>query len=356
MTVNINGDLSQWTMGADPIVAAASGQMLADCWRLHKAGAAVHTVRPSTDVPHPSLCGRVIPNSMEIEVTTPDAAVSATDVTALVYRGEGSELAELVERRIPFEFWLKGIAGSYAVHLSFGAETLSCAVPIKLDDTDKWTRFIGWAPWPVDAVLGTDLWTDNRVGITFALVLMAGSNFQGELDKWHSHAASAFKFAGVGQSNFNATLGNKMKIAGVRIGDGQAMFQPPEFVEQACMRYVEKSFERTWTPANGVGFSGEHRWPCSLAGAAAQPSERVRYAVPKRKAASVIGYNPINGNSQAIRVTGPIDCTATAFNAKTAFGFQPIATSPAGTTVGQELAVHWVADASLPALGTNIGG
>lgn len=355
MSVNLNGDMSQWTWNTT-FAACADKQMTANGFRYHKIGTAVHTVRRSTDVPSIDICGRIIPYSMEVEVTTADATVGATEWTGIVYRGEGSEWADLVDDRVRVRFWLKGVAGTYHLHLSNGAETLSYTQPIVLDVTDTWRRFDVFFPRAPGFEDG-DWWTDHRVGYSLTLVLAAGANFVMEAEKWNPHSTSGFGFVGGGQINFNATVGNKIKIAGLRVGDGPLMYQPPELVEQACMRYIEHSFERGWSPAQGVGGgTGEHYWHATLAGALTQTSPRIRFVVPKRRvgAVTITGYNPVSANAQARSPSG--DCNTTTFSQVTVFGFKVSANSPAGTTVGQELNLHWLADSSLPAMTTNIGG
>ena len=348
MTVNLNGDFSQWTLGST-FAACASGQMLADCWRLHDTSAAVHTVRRSTDVPAFGLCGRVLPYSMEIEVTTADASVGSTDVTALIYRGEGSELCYLAGAPMRVRGWFKGVAGTYNLHLSNGSETLSYSQPLIFTVSDMWTRFDVWFPAVPD--FDTDWYIDNRVGYTLALALCAGSGVYDEMEKW----VTGLKF-GAAPTNFNATAGNKIKIAGIRVGGGDLFCEAAEATERDCMRYLEKSFDRSTTPGSSVGWStGELVGYALFGGAANLALPIVRFQSPKRKVPSMIGYNPAAAGSQ-IRTLTHGDATATTFGAVTTNGFVASATMPAATTQGEQFGLHWVADASLPALTQSIGG
>lgn len=354
MSVNLNGDLSQWTWG-DTFAACASGQMLADGFRLHKAGAMVHTVRRSADVPPLGVCGRIIPYSLEVEVTTADASVASTDVTAITYRGEGSEWAELAERATAPRVYVKtNTPGLYNLTLSNGPETLSFSQPFVVAVADLWTTVEVQMP-PSAGVTGTDWWTDWRVGYTLAITLCAGSAVAGAVGTWQS----GVRFGAPAQTNFNATVGNKFSIAGLRMrladDDRPDFFEPPELTELAAMRYLEKSFERGTAPAAAIGFgTGELRWAALVAGIATVGAQSVRYAVPKRKAGGVTGYNPAGSGAQAATASHG-DCTGTTFTDKTAFGFRAYATTPANTAVGEAIGVHWLADATPPALGVGVG-
>ena len=339
MTVNLNGDLSQWTMGA---------AAMPDMFGLLDTTAAVHTIARSADVPSRALCGRVIPYSMELTVATADASVAASDVTAITYRGEGSEACHLLGGPVRVRGWVKGLAGTYNLHLSNGAETLSYSQPITVLSADMWTRFdVGFPELPDP---DGSWYLDNRVGYTVALALCVGAVVQSEMERW----GSGLTFGGP-QTNFNATAGNKIKLAGLRVGDGPLFYEAPEQTERDCMRYLESTFNRGVAPSQNLGWgSGELTLPVLAAGPSSV-THPVRYCVPKRKPASLTAYNPAASNAQA-RTFSHGDCTATAFDEGTVFGFRVTATTPAGTTVGEQTGVHWLADARLPALTQNVGG
>jgi len=340
MTVNLNGDMSQWTMGN----AAAP-----DMFRLHDTSAAVHTIAQSDDVPSFSLCGRVIHHSMEITVATADASLGAADLTAITYRGEGSELCYLLGGPVRVRLWLKGIAGTYNLHLSNGAETWSYSQPLTLQASDMWTRFdVFFTEIPY---ADTDWYLDHRVGYTVALTLANGTSSQDEMEKW----ISPLKFGGP-QTNFNATVGNKLKIAGLRVGDGPLFYEAPEQIKQDCRRYLRTSFEDGVTPADNVGNgTGELTFPAQFAGAQVQQSAPVSLS-PMRKVPTMTGKNPSTGTAGQARAFNAGACTGTTFDQKTSHGFRALATTPAGATVGETIGLHWLADAALPALTQNVGG
>jgi hypothetical protein len=355
MSVNLNGDLSQWTLGTE-FLACASGQMLADGYRLHDVGAAVHTVRQSSDVPPLTVCGRVIPYSLEVEVTTADASIGATDVTAITYRGEGSEWAELAEFATEQRIYVKtNVPGTYHLTLSNGPETLFCSQPFTIAFADLWTPVTIPAP-PSVGVTGTDWWTDHRVGYTVAVTLCAGSGVQGALGTWES----GVKFGGAQQINFNANVGNKINIAGLRVrradDDRPDFYQPPEMIARDCLRYLETSFSPGTAPASAFGIgTGELSFYAPRNGANTQGSAANRFRAVKRKTPAMTGYNPIGAGSQMRDYTAAQDCTNTTFDNLTAHGFRAFATGHANTVIGNLMLLHWLADATLPALGVSVG-
>jgi hypothetical protein len=328
--------------------------MLSDGKRYHKSTSGVVTIRQSTNVPSWGLCRRIIPFSTEIEVTTADASMGSTDIAAIVYRGEGSEYADICSRQMGLEFWLNGPAGTYNLHISNGPETLSWSEQIFLPTTDLWTRFEYRIP-EAPGDLGTDWWSDSRVGYTVAFTLASGSGLQGAAATW----VSGLKF-GNAQSNLLATVGNKMRIAGLRVGPlgfhNAGGYQMPEVVEQQCQRYIESSFSRGTAPASSLGWaSGPLHVTAPIAGIATVPFGGNRFQAPKRKVPSMIGYNPLAPGAEAA-TNAHGNCTATTFDQLTTSGFRLVTTTPAGTVIGESIGIHWLADASLPALTTSIGG
>jgi hypothetical protein len=359
VVINFNGDHSQWSQGTN-FPVCADKQMGPDGTRYYNGSGAVHTFKQQTvDVPTLNYCKRVIPATIEVSVTTADATVGATEYTYLAYRGEGSELAELLGGDGDIEvqsYFQSSLPGTYHLGMANGPETLYSAQPFFIPAANTWTPVSITFPRP-DGVIGTDWWTDSRVGYSVFLVLAAGSSLQEDAGpRWQT----GLKLGCNSQVNFNATVGNKIRWGGLDVRRARnpymAAFQPPEITEQAALRYIVKSFARGVAPASAVGYNtGETTFPATIAGAQIQIGATVRYPVPLRKSVTPVGYNPVNAGAQAKAKTHG-DCTATTFDNKTESGFRIITTAPAATTVGEEIGLHWMADASLPAIGTNIGG
>lgn len=113
----------------------------------------------------------------------------------------------------------------------------------------------------------------------------------------------------------------------------------------AAMRHYQKSFVTATAPAQNAGSgTGERRFPATVAGANANRLGMVQFPVPMRAAPSVTFYNPAAANGQVRDLTAAADCSGTAAANITEKGFAIGCTGNAATAVGNDLAVHWVAD------------
>jgi len=113
-----------------------------------------------------------------------------------------------------------------------------------------------------------------------------------------------------------------------------------------CQRYYEKSFPSATAPAQNGGVAGSSKHPQVVAASTLQYCATVPFKVAKRIAPTVTLYNPSAANAQARNVVTGTDCSTTA-NTAYENGFDWQVTSPAGSAVGQQLAVHWAADAEI---------
>jgi hypothetical protein len=342
--------------------------MLADMWRYHNTSEAAHRIRRSDDVPGFSEAGRVIRQSLEIEVIKPASTITSHQNTALVYRGEGSEWAPLHGKRTKQRLWLKSsVAGVYHVGLANGAENLSCPTPITVSTPDVWV--------PLEVVLPAaplmEWRFDRRVDYSMYLFLAVGSHFFGQTGQW----LSGYAAGDASQVNFNAAVGSVIKIAGWELGLAEDMALPeftrPEAEELRCMRYIETSFPSGLAPMQGIG-TGKGEELLQVAGSkkpreslaqrfivARRPAPMIlyeslarRFIVPKRRAPAMTGYNPVNTNNQMRALTLDVDCEETTFDNVSDRGFRASYKCPAGTLPGHSIGFHWLADASLPAVGS----
>lgn len=350
MTVNLNGDTTNWTLGS-VFTSPISSQILADMFRWYNTSTGAVIVRRSTEVPHRNLCGgRTIPYSLEVEVTTAKASPGALDVAAVTYRGEGSELCRMGEQAIRVRGWLWGPIGTYNFHVSNGPETVSYSYPVVITAQNMWNEVEFWTTRMPD--WDGSWYTNYRVGYTVALTLMGGTGVQDEMEKW----VSGLKF-GTTPSNFMATVGNKVRIAGLRIGEGPILQEVAESTETYCMRYHEKSADRDTPPTTGLGWgTGELTWRSPVAGAGAPlVTARQQFVAPKRKAPFMAVQNPAAANTQARCFTAAADCTGTTIDSITSYGFRLQANLPVAAAANELIGAHWTANASLPGLTLAVG-
>lgn len=163
-------------------------------------------------------------------------------------------------------------------------------------------------------------------------------------------------------SDFNArtnTLGQQsgtFDIAQVQLEAGAVATSfeiRPLAVELAlCQRFYEKSFPLSTAPAQNAGNNtGEIVFPSTKAGATTIRSQTVIFRTEKRGNPTLTAYNPAAANAQVRDVDASADCSSTSLTAFSTNalhkGFVIQATGNAATAVGNQLRLHWTADAEL---------
>lgn len=114
-----------------------------------------------------------------------------------------------------------------------------------------------------------------------------------------------------------------------------------------CQRYYEKSFTYATAPAQNVG--GSTNYATFIAGKAGATTQfgQVYFLVQKRTTPGFTSYNPAAANAQPRDVTAAGDCSAVGLSASGDRGFWLSCTGNAGTAVGNQIQVGWIADADI---------
>ncbi len=161
--------------------------------------------------------------------------------------------------------------------------------------------------------------------------------------------------------DFGATLNNSSKFIhltnfdiratpGVAIGLNSAPPAPetrPIWVElPLCQRYLRKSFPQATAPAQNAGVAGAVTTKNPIA--AGDPSVWVSFNPPMRAAPTITTYNPsaTNANWRDITATADVTVSVDPSTTKGDSGFI-IATSGTVASLGDILAIHYLADARL---------
>lgn len=135
----------------------------------------------------------------------------------------------------------------------------------------------------------------------------------------------------------------------LEIGDQATAFEfePMATTRETAMRYYQKSFLEATTPAQNVGTgTGEFHATATIAAANPNRLGTVQFMTPMIAAPSTVTlYNPAAANAQVRDLTAAADCSASATSNLSDRGFVITCTGNAGTTLGGDLGVHWVADA-----------
>lgn len=131
----------------------------------------------------------------------------------------------------------------------------------------------------------------------------------------------------------------------------RASYQPRTFDEElrACLRYYQKSFPYATAPAQNAGTTGAVVFPSE--GASTNHRVALRPIAPLRSGTHTRTYfNPSAANAQARDTDAGADCTGTATSGIVAAGDSGGAlffATPAGSAVGNAIAVHYTFDAEL---------
>lgn len=345
----INGNMEVWQRGT-AFAAIGNDAYSADRWSVGYVTSGVATINRSTNVPSVAQAGVLFNYSLEVDVTTADAAVAAGDHFEIQHRVEGYNWRHFAQREFTVSFWVMssktGAHGFSVTNSAFLREYLS-TFTINVADTWEYKTITI----PASPSAGT--WDYiNGVGLRMFWSLMAGSSFQGTATgAWQTLGANVTGTSA--QPNVLDSTSNFFRITGVKMELGPVatpiQFVPFEAELQRCMRYYQKSFRYTVTPAQSAGVTNAYMFPATSAGAVLNISPTVPLSPPLRldTGATMTLYNPSAANAQIRNVTDSADLTSSAIDNQNQSGFRITATGTAGTAVGEILAVGWTADAEL---------
>jgi hypothetical protein len=209
----INGDFLIWQRGTS-FAAIADGAYSADRWQYEKAGAMVHTISQSSDVPTVAQAGRFFNYSLLVDCTTADAAIAASDFCGIQQKIEGYNFVPLAQRSFTISFWVKATkTGTYCVGFYNSGADRSYVGEYTINVTDTWEfKEINITASPS---AGTWNYTDG-VGLAVIFMLACGTDFQGAAGSWNS----ATDFATANQVNACDSASNNFRICGVQLEDG----------------------------------------------------------------------------------------------------------------------------------------
>ncbi len=124
--------------------------------------------------------------------------------------------------------------------------------------------------------------------------------------------------------------------------------QKGDEVQRECQYYYRKSFLPTTVPANNLGITTGPSF--GLEGVGPGPTDIgpiVRFDNPMIDTPTITLYNPAANNSDIRNVANATDWTGSSVVNVTQQGFTAIGTKDVTGAIGDEVAVHWVADARL---------
>jgi hypothetical protein len=231
----INGEMIHAQRGTS-FPAVINTKYTLDRWAWNTSGTTAGvTISQAIDGPNDEF-----PYSLRATVTTADAAVAATDASAIYQSVEGWNVRDLIGRTFTLSFWVKSSkTGTHGVVFGNSVVDRSYAVAYTVDLANTWEFKKVRVPGGL-ITAGTWNWT-NGVGIIIRWGVMAGTNFQApSTDSWTT--TNAFSVAN--QVNCLDTVGNIFAITGVQLEPGNVATQ---FEHRSvalelilCQRYYER--------------------------------------------------------------------------------------------------------------------
>ena len=346
----INGAMEIWQRGTT-FAAAANGAYTADRWKWRQVGTtAVVTVNRSTNVPTVAQAGVLFNYSLEVDVTTADAAVAAGDIAILETDIEGYNWRHFAQRTFIVSFWVRDtITGSHYLALANTSEdtvnNINYLGAYTITSSDTWE----YKTVQVTASPSAGTWNyTNGIGLRLKFILMAGTNYNGATEgQWNGGGSQAVANS---PANSLSNTANFFRITGVKLELGSVatpiQYVPFEEELMRCMRYYQKSFAYATAPVQNAGLStGAAAW-YAPATATASAMYSLHFPVRMRTVPNMTGYNPSAANAQSRNQTDGADDGALSFGA-TEWGGNASFTPNATNTAGDIHLLHWSADAEL---------
>lgn len=341
----INGAMEIWQRGT-AIVSPVSGAYSADRWKREASNAGAITVNRSTNVPTFTQAGVAFNYSLEVDVTTADASVAVGDSETLCQRIEGHNWRHFAQRQFTLSFWVMSTkTGTHCVSLRNSGDDRSYVATYSIAITNTWE----FKTITVPASPSAGTWDyATGTGLTVSWTLMAGSTYQTTAGAWQTGTFLSTS----AQVNCMDSTSNFFRLTGVRMELGP-IATPYSYVSipdelARCKRYYQKSFSYGIAPVQNSGNgAGMFTFPSSVGASTGFVTTTSSLHVSMRAIPTYTFYNPSATNAQVRNVALSTDCTGTVIQNASEKHFSIVATTPASTAVGHQLAVHWAAEAEL---------
>lgn len=248
----INGCLEYWQRGTS-FVGPLDNVCTADRFNTSKGGTMAYTILRSTDVP--TVTSGFKPQySFQLDVTTAQASIGATEFTQIRHMIEHNYMRDLIGKNITVSFWVKSPkSGIHWFMLRNGANTHTIGRSFIVDAANTWQKVA--CQFYLDSGLGYN--SGNGLGLYLQWPLAAGSSLLVPGDNiWTAGAINA----GPGQQNLVDNVANNFHIALVDLVEGEfdeekefSLAGKSLFEELLlCQRYYRKSFALGVAPGTAL--------------------------------------------------------------------------------------------------------
>lgn len=299
----INGDFDIWQRGTS-FAAIVNNALCADMWKYFKAGAVVHTVSRSTDVPTVAQSGKLSNYSLLADVTTADASMAATDYCVIAQLIEGFNWKNFAQKIVTLSFWVKSTkTGTFSIAFRNSGFDMSYVTTYTVDVSDTWEKKT--ITFPASPSAGTWDYT-NGIGLRIYWTLSAGSDvFNSAPGTWNASG-----FADPNQVNATDSVNNNFYLSQVQleVGGMATDFEIRSFQEEVklCQRYYWKTFPLDVAPAQAAGI-----YTVTTFSVLADNHTAYYFPMPMRTTPTITTYNPTQANANWRRVDNANDATYT---------------------------------------------
>lgn len=346
----INGNMEIWQRGTT--FPAAVSVLVADRWFYNSlTTTALVTINRSTNVPTVAQAGVLFNYSLEVDVTTADATMDASDKAGLEVNIEGYDWRHFAQRQFTVSFWVMSPkTGTHCVGLQGGGSLSGMYVAeYSITTINTWeykTITVSASP-----SAGASWNYTNGVGLRVCWALMAGTSYHQAVDTWVVNTGIAIKQSTANQQNLLDNVANFFRLTGVKMELGSVatpiQFRPFHDELAMCKRYFQKSFPYVTAPAQNAGVTGAMQWQSTHAGAVSDFHNIPLSPTMRETVVTVTTFNPLVANAQIRNVTDSTDFTATTGSSSYSTNVLISGTGAAGLAVGENLAVHYTVDAEL---------
>lgn len=341
----INGNMEIWQRGTS-FVATANGTYTADRWAYETVGAGVVDITQQTNVPTVAQASVLFNYALDVDITTADASIAATDVYSISTKIEGYNWRHFAQRAFVLSFWVRDtITGEHAVAFVNSGADRSYIGTYTINVANTWE----YKTIAVSASPSAGTWNyTNGIGLKVMFTLAAGSNFQTTAGAWQTG-----NFRGTATTaNSMSSTSNFFRVTGVKLelGSVATLLQFRSFQEELalCQRYYAKTFNYSTIPGNNAQSTGGLIGKGTGGTSTSEPVATWHFPVRMRAAPTVTLYTP--GTGTGGQWGDPNANTANA-RAGGALGagelLTPIDNTTALITTGAQCYIHATAEAEL---------
>ena len=345
----INGAMviDQRNAGASVTINTTAQTYTVDRWRAYGVtSAGVYTVQQNNGAVT-SAVG--YSNYLGARTTTADSSVAAGSYYFLSHLIEGFNTSDLSwgtanAKTVTLSFWVySSLTGTFGGSLTNQAFNRSYPFTYTISVANTWEQKTITIAGDTS---GTWIGATNAIGIGVYIDLGSGSSNVGTAGSW----AGAGYVGATGDTKVIGTLNATFYVTGVQLeaGSTASPFEQRLYGTELalCQRYYEHSYSQGTIPA-ALTTVGAFEFAQQVAASSTQYGASCKFSVVKRTAPTMTFYNWNAAGNQAVNVsTGGVTSGITT-RALGDSSFSTTCTTPAGTSAGQTLSMHFTASAEL---------